>query len=213
MNEGIFWLCVFTYTIDAVSKLLVSTVPLNTVFPHQVKPSWPHLLRSFSGEEKNALSITDITISADALWRCLEGQNASTDLVSNRWVYALSVFYPKFTFCLLTPKVMFHPRSCALPCLQSVREPQEARPSSWPLLLPVWPPLSQERPIKVIYAYGLMDELAYHEQRRGTRELNLLNYIPRSIPSTSSYFDMTIVNVRTTLSWFPFLIVILWGLF
>ncbi|KAL2101939.1 hypothetical protein ACEWY4_003700 [Coilia grayii] len=51
-----------------------------------------------------------------------------------------------------------------------------------------------ELPVKLIYAYGLTDDLGYHRKRRGTKELNLLNYMPRTVPTSSHYFDMTMSN-------------------
>ncbi|XP_030626621.1 DBH-like monooxygenase protein 2 homolog [Chanos chanos] len=58
-------------------------------------------------------------------------------------------------------------------------------------------------PIKLIYAYGKDDNIGYHGSQRGTKEINLLNYMPSSTPSDSKYFDLTVTNytvpkVRTT---------------
>ncbi|XP_043075759.1 DBH-like monooxygenase protein 2 homolog [Puntigrus tetrazona] len=49
-------------------------------------------------------------------------------------------------------------------------------------------------PMKLIYAYGDTDEIAYHSNRRGTKELNLLKYMPQSNPPNKKYFDMTMIN-------------------
>uniref|UniRef100_A0A8C1ELD6 Monooxygenase, DBH-like 1, like n=1 Tax=Cyprinus carpio carpio TaxID=630221 RepID=A0A8C1ELD6_CYPCA len=49
-------------------------------------------------------------------------------------------------------------------------------------------------PMKLIYAYGQTDDITYHSNRRGTKELNLLKYMPRVNPPNSKYFDMTMVN-------------------
>uniref|UniRef100_A0A668A0Y1 Monooxygenase, DBH-like 1, like n=1 Tax=Myripristis murdjan TaxID=586833 RepID=A0A668A0Y1_9TELE len=52
------------------------------------------------------------------------------------------------------------------------------------------------RPIKLIYAYGTNDELNYHGKRRGTKEINLLNYMPRiTLPSTD-YLTITVDNIN-----------------
>ncbi|KAJ8410221.1 hypothetical protein AAFF_G00202020 [Aldrovandia affinis] len=57
-------------------------------------------------------------------------------------------------------------------------------------------------PIHLIYAFGQTDEIRYHSGRRGTKEVNLLKYSPRTNPPTSDYFDMrannfTIPHVHT----------------
>uniref|UniRef100_A0A673HZ16 DBH-like monooxygenase protein 2 homolog n=1 Tax=Sinocyclocheilus rhinocerous TaxID=307959 RepID=A0A673HZ16_9TELE len=49
-------------------------------------------------------------------------------------------------------------------------------------------------PMKLIYAYGQTDEIMYHSTRRGTKQLNLLKYMPRVNPPNSKYFDMTMIN-------------------
>ncbi|XP_051954255.1 DBH-like monooxygenase protein 2 homolog [Xyrauchen texanus] len=50
-------------------------------------------------------------------------------------------------------------------------------------------------PIKLIYAYGQTDDITYHgTTKRGTKELNLLKYMPRVTPPNSNYFDMTMAN-------------------
>ncbi|XP_063351424.1 DBH-like monooxygenase protein 2 homolog [Pelmatolapia mariae] len=51
------------------------------------------------------------------------------------------------------------------------------------------------QPIKLIFAYGKTDEISYHESRRGTKEVNLLNYMPKSIPTGSSYLSATVDNI------------------
>jgi len=51
-------------------------------------------------------------------------------------------------------------------------------------------------PMKLIYAYGQSDDITYHKNRRGTKEVNLLKYMPRVNPPNSNYFDVTMVNVR-----------------
>jgi len=50
--------------------------------------------------------------------------------------------------------------------------------------------------MKLIYAYGQSDDIVYHNNRRGTKEVNLLKYMPRVSPPNSKYFDMTMANVR-----------------
>ncbi|KAL7388098.1 hypothetical protein ABVT39_006959 [Epinephelus coioides] len=49
--------------------------------------------------------------------------------------------------------------------------------------------------IKVIYAYGLTDEIAYHAARRGTKELNLLNFMPRTTITSLKYINATVDNI------------------
>ncbi|XP_039548937.1 DBH-like monooxygenase protein 2 homolog [Pimephales promelas] len=49
-------------------------------------------------------------------------------------------------------------------------------------------------PMKLIYAYGQSDDIVYHNNRRGTKEVNLLKYMPRVSPPNSKYFDMTMAN-------------------
>ncbi|XP_065112368.1 DBH-like monooxygenase protein 2 homolog [Paramisgurnus dabryanus] len=49
-------------------------------------------------------------------------------------------------------------------------------------------------PIKLIYAYGQTDDIKYHSNRRGTKEVNLLKYMPQVTPPDSRYFDMIMVN-------------------
>ncbi len=53
--------------------------------------------------------------------------------------------------------------------------------------------------MKLIYAYGQTDDITYHSTRRGTKELNLLKYMPRVNPPNSNFFDITMVNVRKIL--------------
>ncbi len=52
--------------------------------------------------------------------------------------------------------------------------------------------------MKLIYAYGQTDEIKYHSTWRGTKELNLLKYMPRVNPPNSRFFDITMVNIRKT---------------
>ncbi|XP_044024444.1 DBH-like monooxygenase protein 2 homolog isoform X2 [Siniperca chuatsi] len=51
------------------------------------------------------------------------------------------------------------------------------------------------QPIKLIYAYGPTDEITYHGARRGTKEVNLLNYIPRTIFTNVNYLSATVDNI------------------
>ncbi|KAK3516685.1 hypothetical protein QTP70_022190 [Hemibagrus guttatus] len=51
-----------------------------------------------------------------------------------------------------------------------------------------------DMPIKLIYAYGPTDDISYHQSRRGTKEVNLLNYMPRTSVSDSKYFEVTVTN-------------------
>lgn len=53
----------------------------------------------------------------------------------------------------------------------------------------------QDKPIKLIYAYGDTDEIEYHSTHRGTKEVNLLNYMPRVTPQHRDYIDVTMDNV------------------
>uniref|UniRef100_A0A8C9SAW4 Monooxygenase, DBH-like 1, like n=1 Tax=Scleropages formosus TaxID=113540 RepID=A0A8C9SAW4_SCLFO len=46
----------------------------------------------------------------------------------------------------------------------------------------------------VIYAYGGTDEIDYHYTQRGKKELNLLNYSPRTNHSNTSYFEIVANN-------------------
>ncbi|KAK0148100.1 DBH-like monooxygenase protein 2 [Merluccius polli] len=47
------------------------------------------------------------------------------------------------------------------------------------------------KPIKLIYAYGETDTIEYHSSRRGTKEVNLLNHMPRVTLLDRKYFDIT----------------------
>ncbi|XP_029318773.1 DBH-like monooxygenase protein 2 homolog isoform X2 [Cottoperca gobio] len=51
------------------------------------------------------------------------------------------------------------------------------------------------QPIKLIYAYGETDEIAYHGARRGTKEVNLLNYMPRTTLSSLNYLIAKMDNI------------------
>ena len=57
------------------------------------------------------------------------------------------------------------------------------------------PHLLQAVPIKLIYAYGQTDEIKYHGSSRGTKEVNLLRYMPRASDPDGDYFDFTMDNV------------------
>lgn len=50
--------------------------------------------------------------------------------------------------------------------------------------------------MKLIYAYGNTDDISYHKTLRGSKEVNLLNYMPRTRIPDSKYFDLTMTNVR-----------------
>ncbi|KAM9353609.1 DBH-like monooxygenase protein 2 homolog [Symphorus nematophorus] len=51
------------------------------------------------------------------------------------------------------------------------------------------------QPIKLIYAYGPTDEIAYHQARRGTKEVNLLNYMPRTTITNPSFFSAAVDKI------------------
>ncbi|XP_044233435.1 DBH-like monooxygenase protein 2 homolog [Thunnus albacares] len=51
------------------------------------------------------------------------------------------------------------------------------------------------KPIKLIYAYGTTDEIAYHRARRGTKEVNLLNYKSKTTLPSLNYITATVENV------------------
>ncbi|MCJ8743956.1 hypothetical protein PDJAM_G00100630 [Pangasius djambal] len=51
-----------------------------------------------------------------------------------------------------------------------------------------------EMPVKLIYAYGNTDDIGYHKTLRGTKEVNLLSYMPRTSIADSKYFDLTMTN-------------------
>ncbi|XP_074472001.1 DBH-like monooxygenase protein 2 homolog [Sebastes fasciatus] len=51
------------------------------------------------------------------------------------------------------------------------------------------------KPVKIIYGYGEKDEYSYHGARRGTKELNLLNYMPRTTSTNSNYLSATVDNI------------------
>ncbi|XP_060907402.1 DBH-like monooxygenase protein 2 homolog [Labrus mixtus] len=48
---------------------------------------------------------------------------------------------------------------------------------------------------KVIYAYGTTDDIQYHASRRGTKEVNLLNYMPKSTITGPNYFMARVDNI------------------
>ncbi|XP_041716334.1 DBH-like monooxygenase protein 2 homolog isoform X1 [Coregonus clupeaformis] len=52
-----------------------------------------------------------------------------------------------------------------------------------------------EIPVKLIYAYGTSDDIRYHANRRGTKEVNLLKFMPKSSPPDSNYLDFVVENV------------------
>lgn len=60
------------------------------------------------------------------------------------------------------------------------------------------PSLSQAQPVKLIYAYGTTDNITYHGAHRGTKEINLLNYTPRTSLPTHSYLNVIVNNVGIT---------------
>uniref|UniRef100_A0A3P8WZ46 Monooxygenase, DBH-like 1, like n=1 Tax=Cynoglossus semilaevis TaxID=244447 RepID=A0A3P8WZ46_CYNSE len=49
--------------------------------------------------------------------------------------------------------------------------------------------------IKLIYAYGITDTIEYHKTRRGTKEVNLLNYMPKTFPPNSKYLMATMDKI------------------
>ncbi|MEQ2312507.1 hypothetical protein AMECASPLE_031732, partial [Ameca splendens] len=51
------------------------------------------------------------------------------------------------------------------------------------------------QPIKLIYAYGTTDDIKYHGSRRGTKEVNLLNYKPRTTPPDAKYLSVKVENI------------------
>uniref|UniRef100_A0A673CC00 Monooxygenase, DBH-like 1, like n=1 Tax=Sphaeramia orbicularis TaxID=375764 RepID=A0A673CC00_9TELE len=51
------------------------------------------------------------------------------------------------------------------------------------------------QPIKLIYAYGTTDKIEYHGTRRGTKEVNLLNYRYRSPLPSDKYLSATVDNI------------------
>ncbi|XP_071335319.1 DBH-like monooxygenase protein 2 homolog [Trachinotus anak] len=51
------------------------------------------------------------------------------------------------------------------------------------------------QPIKLIYAYGTTDEISYHSSLRGTMEVNLLNFRPRTSISNPNYLSATVNNI------------------
>lgn len=55
-------------------------------------------------------------------------------------------------------------------------------------------PITQ-RPIKLIYAYGSTDDIRYHATCRGTKEVNLLRYMPRTRSPDDNYLNIIVENV------------------
>ncbi|KAK5903563.1 hypothetical protein CgunFtcFv8_007333 [Champsocephalus gunnari] len=51
------------------------------------------------------------------------------------------------------------------------------------------------QPIKLIYAYGLTDEIKYHRDNRGTKEVNLLEYMPRTTSTNLNFLSATMNNI------------------
>ncbi|XP_043962058.1 DBH-like monooxygenase protein 2 homolog [Gambusia affinis] len=51
------------------------------------------------------------------------------------------------------------------------------------------------QPIKLIYAYGTTDVIRYHGKFRGTKEVNLLNYKPKTIPPDARYLSVKVDKV------------------
>ncbi|KAL7888449.1 hypothetical protein AOLI_G00034230 [Acnodon oligacanthus] len=51
-----------------------------------------------------------------------------------------------------------------------------------------------EVPVKLIYAYGETDNISFHGSHRGTKEVNLLKFMPRVRVPDSKYFDLTMTN-------------------
>ncbi|CAJ1078032.1 DBH-like monooxygenase protein 2 homolog [Xyrichtys novacula] len=49
--------------------------------------------------------------------------------------------------------------------------------------------------IKLIYAYGTTDQINYHASRRGTKEVNLLNYMPRATITGLNYLSARVNNI------------------
>ncbi|XP_056261677.1 DBH-like monooxygenase protein 2 homolog [Seriola aureovittata] len=52
-----------------------------------------------------------------------------------------------------------------------------------------------DEPIKLIYAYGTTDEISYHGARRGTKEVNLLNFKIRTSLPNLNYLSATVENI------------------
>ncbi|XP_066533801.1 DBH-like monooxygenase protein 2 homolog [Hoplias malabaricus] len=48
--------------------------------------------------------------------------------------------------------------------------------------------------VKLIYAYGKTDDFTYHGSQRGTKEVNLLKFMPKASLPDSRYFDLTMTN-------------------
>ncbi|XP_073349527.1 DBH-like monooxygenase protein 2 homolog [Pagrus major] len=51
------------------------------------------------------------------------------------------------------------------------------------------------QPIKLIYAYGTTDAIRYHGARRGTKEVNLLNYMARTTLTNVNFLSATVDNI------------------
>ncbi|XP_054876024.1 DBH-like monooxygenase protein 2 homolog [Poeciliopsis prolifica] len=49
--------------------------------------------------------------------------------------------------------------------------------------------------IKLIYAYGATDDIKYHGRFRGTKEVNLLNYKPKTVPPDAKYLSLKVDKI------------------
>lgn len=72
---------------------------------------------------------------------------------------------------------------------------------SWQLVITEFWCVSQAQPIKLIYAYGTTDEISYHHAYRGSKEVNLLNHMPRNTVTNLNHFIATVDNVRIIINW------------
>lgn len=52
--------------------------------------------------------------------------------------------------------------------------------------------------MKLIYAYGKSDDIGYHFRTRGTKEVNLLKFMPRYRLLDINYLEFVGENVRMT---------------
>lgn len=59
----------------------------------------------------------------------------------------------------------------------------------------VKPLVQQAQSIKLIYAYGATDNIKYHGIFRGTKEVNLLNYMPKTVPPDARYLSVKVDKV------------------
>ncbi|XP_061609405.1 DBH-like monooxygenase protein 2 homolog isoform X2 [Phyllopteryx taeniolatus] len=51
------------------------------------------------------------------------------------------------------------------------------------------------QPMKLIYAYGTTDEIGFHAGLAGTKEVNLLNFVPRTTVTNGNYISATMENI------------------